>query len=131
MKIKKIKINNIGPYVGDNEFDFDVSDNIKRMVLIGGKNGAGKTTLFNAIKVCLYGCVAFGFEINNAKYYAEVEKIINSSEKLKKVGEASVVIELLFDDGKDNHIYTFYRSWKITGKNTYEKFDVYRDGRKD
>ena len=128
MKIKKININNIGPYVENNEFDFDVSDNIKRMVLIGGKNGAGKTTLFNAIKVCLYGCVAFGFEINNAKYYAEVEKIINSSEKLKKVGEASVVIELLFDDGKDNHIYTFDRSWKITGKNTYEKFDVYRDG---
>lgn len=29
------------------------------MVLIGGKNGAGKTTLFNAIKICLYGCVAY------------------------------------------------------------------------
>ena len=62
MKIKRIQVKNIGPYVNENAFDFDVSDITKRMVLIGGKNGAGKTTLFNAIKICLYGCVAYGFE---------------------------------------------------------------------
>lgn len=50
MKIKRIQVKNIGPYVNENAFDFDVSDITKRMVLIGGKNGAGKTTLFNAIK---------------------------------------------------------------------------------
>ena len=59
MKIKRIQVKNIGPYVNENAFDFDVSDITKRMVLIGGKNGAGKTTLFNAIKICLYGCVAY------------------------------------------------------------------------
>lgn len=59
MKIEKIAIKNIGPYVGDNLFVFDVHDKERRMVLIGGKNGAGKTTLFNAIKTCLYGCVAY------------------------------------------------------------------------
>lgn len=53
MKIKRIQVKNIGPYVNENAFDFDVSDITKRMVLIGGKNGAGKTTLFNAIKICL------------------------------------------------------------------------------
>ena len=42
MKIQKIKLSNIGPYVNTNEFDFNVSDISKRMVLIGGKNGAGK-----------------------------------------------------------------------------------------
>ena len=79
MKIKRIQVKNIGPYVNENAFDFDVSDITKRMVLIGGKNGAGKTTLFNAIKICLYGCVAYGFESNNAKYFAEIEKIINAN----------------------------------------------------
>ena len=64
------------------------------------QNGAGKTTLFNAIKICLYGCVAYGFESNNAKYFAEIEKIINANEKLQKIGEAEVVIDLLMDDGK-------------------------------
>lgn len=128
MKIKHIKINNIGPYVNDNCFEFDINNGDRRMVLIGGKNGAGKTTLFNAIKICMYGCTAYGLEANNAKYFAEVEKIINSNEKLKKVAEASVVMDILFDDGKYDYIYTFNRSWRISGKKITETFFVYKDG---
>lgn len=128
MKIKRIQIKNIGPYIDENTFQFDVSDLTKRLALIGGKNGAGKTTLFNAIKICLYGCVAYGFESNNARYYAEVEKLINTNEKLKKIGEADVVIDLLFDDGKDNFTYTFARSWRVAGKKISESFTVYKNG---
>ena len=120
MKIKTIKIKNIGPYIGENVINFDISDKTKRMVLIGGKNGAGKTTLFSAIKICLYGCVAYGYEANNSKYYEEIVKIINTNEKLQN-GEAEVSIELLLDDGKDNHIYKFDRGWKIKGKKVFEK----------
>ena len=127
MKIKTIKIKNIGPYIGENKISFDISDKSKRMVLIGGKNGAGKTTLFNAIKICLYGCAAYGYEANNAKYYEEIEKIINANEKLQN-GEAEVSIELLLDDGKDNHIYKFDRSWKIKGKKISENFKLSKDG---
>lgn len=127
MKIKTIKIKNIGPYIGENKISFDISDKSKRMVLIGGKNGAGKTTLFNAIKICLYGCVSYGYEANNAKYYEEIEKIINANEKLQN-GEAEVSIELLLDDGKDNHIYKFDRSWKIKGKKISENFKLSKDG---
>lgn len=128
MKIQKIAIKNIGPYINDNSFNFDIASDVKRMVLIGGKNGAGKTTLFNSIKICLYGCVAFGFESNNAKYYAEVEKIINTGEKMKKTGEAKVVIELLLDDGKNDFLYTFDRKWKISGKRIVETFCLYKNG---
>ena len=128
MKIQKIKLNNIGPYISNNEFNFDVSNISKRMVLIGGKNGAGKTTLFKAIKLCLYGCIAYGFESINAKYYSEVEKIINSNERLKRTGEAGVSIDLLLDDGKYNDTYTFVRKWKVAGKRISETFDVYKNG---
>lgn len=128
MKIKRIQIKNIGPYIDENTFHFDVADLTKRLALIGGKNGAGKTTLFNAIKICLYGCVAYGFESNNARYYAEIEKIINTNEKLKKIGDAEVVIDLLFDDGKDNYTYTFVRAWKVAGKKISESFAVYKNG---
>lgn len=128
MKIEAIEIKNIGPYIGGNVFDFNVSDKKRRMVLIGGKNGAGKTTLFNAIKICLYGCVAFGFEAANTRYYAEVAKIINENEKLKKTGEAQVVVKLLLDDGKYNYIYTFDRSWRMTEKRISEKFNLYKNG---
>lgn len=126
MKIKRIQVKNIGPYVNENSFDFDTSDVTKRMVLIGGKNGAGKTTLFNAIKICLYGCIAYGFESNNAKYYAEIEKIINANEKLQKIGEAEVIIDLLMDDGKYDHTYTFIRSWKVAGKNCRILYSIQR-----
>lgn len=128
MKIKKIKLTNIGPYINENEFDFDLSDSLRRMILIGGKNGAGKTTLFKAIKTCLYGCIAYGYASISAKYYAEVEKIINTNEKLKKVGYASVLIDLVLDDGKYDTTYTFVRSWKVVGSRISETFDVYRDG---
>lgn len=128
MKIQKIAIKNIGPYINDNSFNFDIESDVKRMVLIGGKNGAGKTTLFNSIKICLYGCVAFGFESNNATYYTEVEKIINTGEKLKKNGEAEVIIELLLDDGKNDFLYTFNRKWKTKGKRIIETFYLYKNG---
>lgn len=128
MKIERIKVYNIGPYVDINSFDFNVNDKTKRMVLIGGKNGSGKTTLFNAIKICLYGCVAFGFGSNNATYFDEVRRIINTNEKLKKVGQASVEIKLLFDDGKYNNEYTFNRSWKVSGKKFTEDFILQKNG---
>lgn len=128
MKIKKITLTNIGPYINENTFHFDLSNSIKRMILIGGKNGAGKTTLFTAIKICLYGSIAFGFETPNAKYFTEIEKLVNANEKLKKLGEASTIIDLLFDDGKYNNIYTFDRKWKIAGKRISETFNVYKNG---
>lgn len=127
MKIKQIKLNNIGPYVDNNTFDFDVNDSIKRLVLIGGKNGAGKTTLFNAIKICLYGCTAYGYEANNANYYDKIEKIINTNAKINRTAEASIELKMLLDDGKYDDIYTFNRSWRIAGKRIVESFVVYKN----
>ncbi len=124
MKIQRIKLKNIGPYLDENEFIFTTTDADKRMVLIGGKNGAGKTTLFNAIKLCLYGCVAFGYETINSKYLIEVDKLINSTVKLQKNGEAEVDLDLLLDDGKYNDIYTFIRKWKVGVKRLSEIFEV-------
>ena len=59
MKIKRISLYNIGPYVDFNTFDIDINKE-KNLILIGGKNGAGKTTFFKSIKTCLYGCKVGG-----------------------------------------------------------------------
>ena len=129
MKIQRIKLFNIGPYIAENEFVFSTNDSKKRMVLIGGKNGAGKTTLFNAIKVCLYGCIAFGYETINSKYLLEIDKLINSTVKLQKNSEAEVELDLLLDDGKYDDVYTFVRKWKIGGKKITEVFEVRKNNR--
>ncbi len=128
MKIQQIKLKNIGPYVNENKFNFTTDDGDKRMVLIGGKNGAGKTTLFKAIKICLYGCVAFGYETINSKYLVEIEQIINSTVKLQKNSEAQIDLSLLLDDGKYNNVYILSRRWKIGLKKISETFEVRKNG---
>lgn len=127
MKITNITIENLGPYVGDNSFCFDISDSSRNVILIGGKNGAGKTTLFNSIKIGLYGCRAYGFESDNAKYLDTIASLINSKAKLERSGVARIVISILMEDGKDDFTYRFERSWKLSTKNLREDLRVYRN----
>lgn len=127
MKITNITIENLGPYVGGNSFCFDISDSSRNVILIGGKNGAGKTTLFNSIKIGLYGCRAYGFESENAKYLDTIASLINSKAKLERSGVARIVISILMEDGKDDFSYRFERSWKLSTKNLREDLRVYRN----
>lgn len=128
MKIQQIRLKNIGPYINENIFNFSTDEVEKRLVLIGGKNGAGKTTLFKAIKICLYGCVAYGFETINSKYIAEIEQIINSTVKMTKNSEAKIDLKILLDDGKYNDVYIFSRRWKIGLKKISETLEVRKNG---
>lgn len=128
MKITNIAIENLGPYVGTNLLDFSVGNSSQKVVLIGGKNGAGKTTLFNAIRIGLYGCRAYGFDSNNAKYLEIISQLINTSVRLKKEGRASIQISILMDDGKYDYTYTFERSWKLSTKVLKEEVVILRNG---
>ena len=127
MKITKISIENLGPYVGENLLHFDIEDPTRNVILIGGKNGAGKTTLFNSIKIGLYGCRAYGFESENAKYLEIISNLINSTAKLERTGIAKIIISILMEDGKDDFRYRFERSWKLTTKNLKEDLRIYRN----
>lgn len=128
MKITNISIENLGPYIGTNILDFSVNDASRKVVLIGGKNGAGKTTLFNAIRVGLYGCMAYGFESNNSKYLEIISQLINTSARLQKEGHARVSISILMDDGKYDFTYKFVRTWRLDTKNLKEDFVLLRNG---
>lgn len=51
MKIKSIKIQNLGPY---QDVKVNLDDVESRLVFINGNNGRGKTTFLNALKWCLF-----------------------------------------------------------------------------
>lgn len=127
MKITNISIENLGPYVGENVLNFDISDSSRNVFLIGGKNGAGKTTLFNSIKIGLYGCRAYGYESENPKYLETISNLINSRAKLERTGVARIIISVLMEDGKDDFRYRFERTWKLSTKQLREDLRIYRN----
>lgn len=90
MKINKVKLHNFSSYEGNNEFDFEITDAGKNIVLIGGKNGAGKTSLFTAIKVALYGPLAYGYVGVNSHYISKIKDLINSKAFQQEVVESEV-----------------------------------------
>lgn len=112
MKITKIKLNNIGPYKGEeNIFDLDVKKG-KNIILIGGKNGAGKTTLLNSIKIGLFGTYAYGLKTNSNIYFNSIKKLFNYVESRKKISYYEIEIEFSLIENYIENIYSFSRNWK-------------------
>lgn len=125
MKIKKIILFNIGPYIDKNVFDLS-SDENRNIVLIGGKNGAGKTTFFKSIKTCLYGCRVWGFEAPGKEYYSIVDNLLNAKLQYDTSARGYVELELVFNDGKQVDTYRLHREWKKKKKGIDESFLIYK-----
>ena len=123
MKIKRISLYNIGPYVGINTFDFIVARD-QNIVLLGGKNGAGKTTFFKAIKTCLYGCKVWGYDAPGKDYYSIISGLVNFKTMYDNTSSAYVEIDLVFDDGKQVNTYTLRREWKKIKTSLSEYFQI-------
>lgn len=127
MKIKRISLYNIGPYIDLNTFDINI-DRERNIVLIGGKNGAGKTTFFKSIKTCLYGCKVWGFDAPCKEYYSIINGLVNSKSMYANSAVAYVEIELYFNDGKQTNIYTLHREWKKSKMTFCEFFNIKKNG---
>lgn len=127
MKIKKIILYNIGPYVDKNVFDLS-SNESHNIVLIGGKNGAGKTTFFKSIKTCLYGCRVWGFEAPGKEYFSIVSNLLNTRLQYDISARGYIEIELEFNDGKQIELYRLHREWEKKKKGIDETFIIYKDG---
>ncbi|QQO07428.1 AAA family ATPase [Breznakiella homolactica] len=111
MRPHKLVLENIGPFTGRTEIDFDSLDDI---FLITGRTGSGKTTVFDAICFALYGVlpgsrrdhvhrirsdytaegdtcsVSLEFSIGNSRYRVDRSP---KQEKLKKRGTGMTVID--------------------------------------
>lgn len=127
MKIKRISLFNIGPYIDLNTFDTTISKD-RNIVLIGGKNGAGKTTFFKAIKTCLYGSKVWGFDAPGKEYFAIINGLVNNKSLYENSAKAYIEIELIFNDGKQTNSYILHREWKKVKQTFSEYFHVTKNG---
>lgn len=129
MKINKVKLHNFSSYEGNNEFDFEITDDGKNIVLIGGKNGAGKTSLFTAIKVALYGPLAYGYVAVNSHYIAKIKGLINSKAFQQEAVKSEVQITLQLKEERDIRSFVITRKWDYSNQKLIEEYTVERDGK--
>ena len=130
MKINKIRLYNFSSYEGENIFDFSCGEGQKNIVLIGGKNGAGKTSLFTAIKIALYGPLAYGYVGTNSYYISKIKELINSKAFQQDKVETEVQITISLKIEREIRKYVITRRWTYTRQKLIEEYYVERDGKK-
>jgi DNA sulfur modification protein DndD len=112
MILNKIKLCNIGSYVGLNEFDFSVSKD-RNIILIGGNNGAGKTTLLKSIKIGLYGSYSIGLKTISNQYIDMLKELFNKS--ALKDSQSTFYIEISYFEVENysENLITIRREWYV------------------
>ncbi|WP_317179959.1 DNA sulfur modification protein DndD [Lelliottia amnigena] len=118
MLIKQLVLHNFRVFGGTHVIDLaprkrETDNNPRPIVLFGGLNGAGKTSILSAIRLALYGRLAFGSATQQQEYIEELSELIhNGSTASGQPSEAS--IELIFTYNKGGHEteFTVTRIWK-------------------
>ncbi|MBC5629795.1 DNA sulfur modification protein DndD [Clostridium sp. NSJ-6] len=127
MIINSIKLKNFRSYEDQTEFSFSPKDN-KNIVLIGGENGAGKSTLFEAIKLCIYGPMSYGYLGINSNYLTKIKNNINNNAFKNDIVKCDISISLSFKEGTQVNEYTLNRSWEYINQRIVETFEVIKNG---
>ncbi len=127
MIINSIKLKNFRSYEDETEFSFSPKDN-RNIVLIGGENGAGKSTLFEAIKLCIYGPMSYGYLGINSNYLTKIKNNINNNAFKNDIVKCEISISLSFKEGTQVNKYTLNRSWEYVKQRIVENFEVIKNG---
>lgn len=126
MKINKLVLKNFRSYEEKTVFDFTTT-NDKNIILVGGKNGAGKSTIFEAIKVCIYGPIAYKYQGFNSSYISKIKSNINNNSLKNDSVDALVSIDIELTENTEKNTYTLSREWTYEDKKLNEKFSVYKN----
>lgn len=129
MLINSITLKNFRSY--EDEFTFLFAPNKERnIVLVGGENGAGKSTLFDAMKLAIYGPMAYGYTGENSVYLSKIKNSINVNAFKNKAVESFINVVIEIKEGVELNNYSLTRRWKIESKKLCEEFIVLKNGNK-
>ena len=127
MIINSIKLKNFRSYEDETEFSFSPKEN-KNIILIGGENGAGKSTLFEAIKLCIYGPMSYGYIGINSNYLTKIKNNINNNAFKSDIVKCDISLSLSFKEGTQINEYTLNRNWEYINQKIVESFEVIKNG---
>ena len=126
MKINKLVLKNFRSYEEETTFDFSTTKE-KNIILVGGKNGAGKSTIFEAIKLCIYGPMAYKYQGFTSSYISRIKSNINNNSLKNDTVDAFVSIDIELSESTEKNTYTLVRQWTFKDKKLDEKFLVYKN----
>lgn len=129
MIINNLVLKNFKAYEDETTFSFTPKDD-KNIILIGGENGAGKSTLFEAIRLCIYGPVAYGYVGINSNYINLIRGFINNNAFTNESLECFVGLNISFKESTKIKTYYLKRSWFFKHQKIHENFDVYLNNKK-
>jgi len=129
MFIRKVILENIGPYSECTTFDFSTSP-LKNIILIGGKNGSGKTTLLKAIKIGIFGTFAFGLKTISDKYIDQLKSLLNYREIDIENAKFKISIFIEIFEEYQSFEYEFSRNWEVKNQRLVEVFDIFLNEKK-
>ena len=95
MIIRKIRLNNIRSYYGNNTLELPSLSSDKRIHLLGAYNGSGKTTLFEAVNACLFA--------------SEKTRILRATDISRGANSNEMSVEIEFEHNA--RLYRLNRRW--------------------
>lgn len=132
MLIKQLILRNFRVFNGTHIIDLapkkrQHDDNPRPIVLFGGLNGAGKTSILSAIRLALYGRLAFGSTTQQQEYVEELSTLVhNSSSSGEQPNEASIELVFTYNKGGQEAEFTVIRTWQ---KGKRDKLSLQQDGK--
>lgn len=131
MLIKQLVLQNFRVFRGEHVIELaprkrQNNSNPRPIVLFGGLNGAGKTSILSAIRIALYGRLAFGSSTQQQEYVEELSALIhNGSNVIERPSEASIELSFTYNKGGYEAEFTVTRSWK---KGKKDQLSLQQDG---
>ena len=131
MLLKRITLNNYGPYSGRHRFDLDATEE-RPLIIIGALNGGGKTTLFESVRLCLYG--RYPARSRQRQYERKLAELIHRAPAPKMLDAeraASVTVEfLLYQNGTVTE-FMVERAWHAVKDGISERLLIKKRGEGD
>ena len=129
MKLNRLRLKNFGIFYGDYDFNLAPKSSDQKVILFGGKNGSGKTTILDALRLALYGPLAYGFKVDSPAYLEKVQSKLNSFAVKAKETKYQIILDIEVVENYEKHLYAIRRYWEKYKSGYRESLEVHCDGK--